>query len=143
MKYKSFFVLLSFSIVSSFHFNHHEIISFPESIKDLVENKFVYEIQKENYNDIKIQRNLINDSTSITYSSSQFGYKYNGSYDIFETNLIDNYKIIYKNNFLNNTIQIERIDPEKIKISVEIDTKFPIPKSVLKTIISNKIKMLK
>ena len=61
---------------------------------------------------------------------------------IYEEN-DNNFKIMYENDFLQNLIYIKRIDPNKINVTVDINTNVPMPKRILHSIIRNKLNFLR
>ena len=80
--------------------------------------------------------------TTIFYSGQKFGCKYKGQYDI-EVKSPTCALINYENNFILNKTILERIDDSNIKITIEIDTSYPIPERLLKMIIKQKLNYLR
>ena len=137
-KYLFFFFPLS--LIHGFHLMHQEIFFYPDSLKDLVVKNFVEKMTSVNHNNLHIENH--EDHTLIKYNGAKFGYKYNATYTIYEENN-NNFKIIYENNFLQNFIYIQRIDPNKINVTVDINTNVPMPKRILHSIIRNKLNSLR
>ena len=135
-------------LCSSYHLNYHEIICYHDSVKDLVEKKFIEKMKESSHDNIQFTQ--LNNETIIHYTGKKFGYDYDATYNIYQDkqacHLYNNqecFQIKYKNRFLENFISLHRINASEIKIMIDLETYVPIPKRILCEIIKNKLNSIR
>lgn len=138
---KYIYILLIFLFNSSaYQLTFNELIPYTDSINDLIQQKFIQTIKAEKKKSLQIEKKL--DETIISYQDRKFGYDYNATYNIIKKKK-DDFEIIYKNNFLDNSIYLQRFDSNIMNVTVKIQTYIPIPKKLLTSIIQKKLNFLK
>ena len=86
----------------------------------------------------KWQKGLYN--IEMSYKESLLGYHYHSRYQIIkEDHFI---RIHYENKFIQNNITIWTVDQDSIDVSIDSQTKAPIPTHVVNRIISSKLQNL-
>ena len=86
----------------------------------------------------KWQKGLYN--IEMSYNESLLGYHYHSRYQIIkEDHFI---RIHYENKFIQNNITIWTVDQDSIDVSIDSQTKAPIPTHVVNRIISSKLQNL-
>ena len=86
----------------------------------------------------KWQKGLYN--IEMSYKESLLGYHYHSRYQIIkEDHFI---RIHYENKFIQNNITIWTVDQDSIDVSIDSQTKAPIPTHVVNRIISSKLQHL-
>ena len=123
--------------------NYTEVIPNKHTVNYLVNNLFIENLKEEKFSNMIIYNNKDDKrKTKILYSDKKFGYSYNGQYDIAVQSptcaLIQD-----KNKFVLNKTILERIDDANIKITIEIDTFYPIPERLLRIMINKKLHYLR
>ena len=104
---------------------------------------YIENLKEEKFSNMVIYNNKDDKrKTKILYSGKKFGYSYNGEYEITVKSptcaLIQ-----YENNFVLNKTILERIDDDSIKITIELDTSYPIPERLLRLMIRQKLYYLR
>ena len=86
----------------------------------------------------KWQKGLYN--IEMSYKESLLGYHYHSRYQIIKED--DFIRIYYENKFIQNNITIWTVDQDSIDVSIDSQTKAPIPTHVVNRIISSKLQNL-
>ena len=86
----------------------------------------------------KWQKGLYN--IEMSYKESLLGYHYHSRYQIIKED--DFIRIHYENKFIQNNITICTVDQDSIDVSIDSQTKAPIPTHVVNRIISSKLQTL-
>lgn len=129
--------------VNALQINYTEVIPNKHSVNYLVNHLFIENLKEEKFSNMVIYNNKDDKrKTKILYSGKKFGYSYNGKYEITVKSptcaLIQ-----YENNFVLNKTILERIDDDSIKITIELDTSYPIPERLLRLMIRQKLYYLR
>lgn len=139
---KLFYLVLSFlSMTHSLHFTYQENFTRSESLRTLVDHKFISDLKTKNLNNFKMtEKSKYN--KIIEYSGRKFGYPYEAIYDI-QHKTDEMFKIRYKNTFLTNDIHLEKLKDNIIFVKVDIKTYLPIPQALLENIVHRKLEFLR
>ena len=139
---KLFYLVLSFlSMTQSLHFTYQENFTRSESLRTLVDHKFISDLKTKNLNNFKMTEKSKNNKI-IEYSGRKYGYPYKAFYDIHHKN-DEMFKIRYKNTFLTNDIHLEKLNDNIIFVKVDIRTYLPIPQPLLENIVHRKLEFLR
>ena len=123
--------------------NYTEVIPNKHSVNYLVNHLFIENLKEEKFSNMVIYNNKDDErKTKIVYSGKKFGYSYTGQYEI-EVKSHTCALIQYENNFVLNKTILERIDDDSIKITIELDTSYPIPERLLRLMIRQKLHYLR
>ena len=144
MKFFLYFIFIFFFkslSIQSLYYNYlTEFQNKKTSISTLVKKNFIEKLSLErNENFSIVEKDEL--TTLISYTSKNFGYSYNATYEIVKKT-DDFYSILYKNNYIENTINLERVNDNTIQVNVELNSTYPIPKHFLNYIIKKKLRYL-
>jgi len=136
-------VYLCLLYTDALQINYTEVIPNKHSVNYLVNHLFIENLKEEKFSNMVIYNNKDDKrKTKILYSGKKFGYAYTGQYEI-EVKSPTCALIQYENNFVLNKTILERIDDDSIKITIELDTSYPIPERLLRLMIRQKLYYLR
>lgn len=137
MNFRTLWLALFVQLSTSLHIHHVETIRHSSSIMNLVQDNFIQRFEMGNYKNLTVER-FSDSKTTIQYHGKTFGYPYQAVYNIMKVNE-NQYNITYQNNFVNNHILLEKINPDTVKIDLTFNTDIPMSKQLVKFIIRSEL----